>query len=151
MKHLRKTGSILLSVLLTGLLLCGCMGRLQTKTAAEIKETVVQNDWFDEDVMMSYELEDMATFGGLMKNGWTLVFYDYGKGVGFDDFISGILSGIEMTSETQKANYTIREHDKPEVYGLYVTVGQTYLSVVGPGSAKEDIRSFLRSLGYYPE
>lgn len=151
MTFFRKTGSFFLPALLTGLLLCGCMGKLQPKTAAEIKDTVVQNDWFDENVMTSFEQDDMATFGGLMKNGWTLVFYDYGSSAGFDDFISGMLSGIEMTSETQNANYTLREHDKPESYGVYVTVGQTYLSVVGPNDAKEDIRSFLRGIGYFPE
>lgn len=94
-------------------LLCFCLShKLKAKTVPEIKEYLVQNEYWNDINMMTYFYEDYSALGGATNNHWTVFFMDFGNATEeFENYISILLSGIEMKSEIKKFNYAIYESE----------------------------------------
>lgn len=119
---------------------------------SEVKEYLIQNDYYNDNNFQSAGLGEVATFGGLMKNDWTIYFYDYADDEeSMDRIIPVMLAEIEITSQTKRSNYEIYESDSDKYpnYGLFVRVDNTFLMLFGPKDSKKDVIDLAKALGYY--
>lgn len=133
------------------LLYFGLNQKLKAHTVSEIKEYLVQNDYWNDKNMMTYFYEDYSALDGATNNHWTVFFMDFGNATEeFENYISILLSGIEMKSEVKKFNYAIYESENETNYSLYICVDSTFLMISGPKEEKGDIIELASALGYYP-
>lgn len=136
-------------------MLCGCSNDdLKTKTADDMKEYFVQNKYWNDTTCNIDSSDDVSTLIGLLNNNWTVAFYDYGKNAkAFDDAATKLVPVMadEVKTETKNANYKIYEHYVGDIYAITIQVDNTLLSVAGPQESKDDIISFAKKVGYYPE
>ncbi|WP_139182210.1 MULTISPECIES: hypothetical protein [unclassified Ruminococcus] len=142
--------SIVLALVI-GAVMCGCSEEtLRARSVDEIKDYLVQNDYYNEKTFAVNSTQDFSSFGGVMNNDWTIFFFDYGEDQeAADKMIELMLSGITLTNEEHKANYVIYEYDSDPNYTLFVRINNTFLQVYGPKESKKQIRELAENLGYY--
>ena len=131
-------------------LLCSCSGTLKAQKMdnikAEITKVGYRQDTFGE------HRGDISTIGGLLDNGWTLFFYDYGKNkADFDNYLALLDLGGDTAVKDKGSNYVIYEGSNNINYWIYARVDNTWLEVCGPKGDKEDIKKFVTGLGYYKD
>lgn len=124
-------------------------GRMKPHTVESMKECLISMDYYS-DNMVGYSLAGISDMGGLMKNGWTIFFYDYGKhSRDLDEMITLLEPELDSYTETKGSNYIIYENENQYNYCLIVRVENTLLELFGPKEQKEEIRNFASYLGYY--
>ncbi len=132
------------------LLYFGLSHKLKSQTVSEIKEYLVQNEYWNDNNMINSE--DFSTLAGVTNNHWSVYFLDYGNNKKeFEHYISILLSGIEIKSEVKRLNYVIYESDNETNYSLYICVDNTFLMISGPKEEKGEIIELASALGYYPK
>ncbi len=132
------------------LLYFGLSHKLKSQTVSEIKEYLVQNEYWNDNNMINSE--DFSTLAGVTNNHWSVYFLDYGNNKKeFEYYISILLSGIEIKSEVKRLNYVIYESDNETNYSLYICVDNTFLMISGPKEEKGEIIELASALGYYPK
>ena len=128
----------------------GLRHKLKAQTVSEIKEYLVQNEYWNDKNMITYNSEDYSTLTGATNNLWSVYFLDYGNNKKeFEHYISTLLSEIEIKSEVKKLNYVICESDNETNYSLYICVDNTFLMISGPKKEKGEIIELASALGYY--
>ncbi len=141
-------------MLLSMILLCGCAEKLTPRDAEAVKRKLDLLKYYDEDYMAEKTFLGVYTLGGLMKNGWTFSYSDYGSAdeqALKDEYKLEVLA-LDVTAEHKEANYSISEGTTViGNYALIAMVDKRLMSVYGPEEEKEDIRAFAGDLGFYKE
>lgn len=131
-------------------LLCSCSGMLKAKNVDDIKAGLSRVG-YRQDTLAEYR-GDLSTIGCVLDNGWTLIFYDYGKD---KTSLDNLLELMDLSGDTvltdKGSNYVIYEGMNDTNYWMYVRVDNTWLEIFGPKKDKEDIKAFVAGLGYYKE
>ena len=146
---MKKKLAVILLVFIMAFL-CGCSGRLKARNLNEIK-TGISKAGYKQDTMSEYQ-GDLSTMGCLINNRWTFIFFDYGKDKeGLDSFVSMMDLVTDTAVTAYGSNYTIYEGMNDTNYWIYVRVDNTWLEVFGPKQEKEQIKTFVKDLGYYKD
>ena len=151
MKNALKCISLMFLCLL---LLCGCAEKLTPRDAEGVKRKLDLLKYYDEKYMAEKSSFGVYTLGGLMKNGWTFSYSDYGSvdEEAIESEYTLAVMVLDVTAEHKEANYTITEGKSVMGnYALISHVDKRLMAVYGPEEEKEEIRSLATDLGFYKE
>ncbi len=152
-----KKGRIYVAAVLLVLVtfLCACKDEVTTKTAAQIKDIVVDGRY---EIQGSYYFSEGSTtdsFTALLTNNWTVSFTDY------KDYTSSCDAEFDFSKlawadddesnvrEISEGYIIIEGMTGEDRYQLISRKGNTILYIAGPVKDKANINLYALGMGYY--
>ena len=143
------TASFLLCVLVLTML-CSCGSKYKTTDVETVKNILVSEGIYDEDMANIKEVAGSEKLGALLSNSWSFTFCDFKKDtVACDtEYELAVLMCDEVT-RMEDGNYATVEYEDEDIYKLIIRVDNTLMIITGPNRSKEDIRTLAEKIGYY--